>query len=709
MKALILATGNDRAPEGAGGCGPLLRIAGLSLLERTVATAMRAGIDEFVVVIGREADRTESLLLEVARRRRVSIRIMRAKDEQATSGALLLAARECLTEPFVLLPDDQVFDDAILDRLLDRGLRSDACVLAVDQGWPARIDPMRVSVQADRIVGVGGQPDCRSCAAGVLLCTPAVFDAAARALSRGDGTVCGAIRELAREDGVAAVDVPGGSWLNVTSRRDARRAAALLTAPSGKSRDGWVSRNLNRPLSRRVLTPLLLRLYPAITANQVSALGFAVGLGAAAAFAVGQPLLGGVALHLASVLDGSDGEIARLKRLESPFGQFLDAAFDRYTDSVILMSMLFFAWTAEQNRELFGPALATTALAIGTLAVSGHWLVSYTTARAALDLNHRYDGRWIGGGRGRDLRLLVLASAGVAAAVHPAAALLGLAVIAGLTNTVAIRRILLSRAEAGGGAALAEIEAVVYDLDGTVLDSMPALTAIATTLVATSYGTDADVARERYLATVGADFATQLAEMYPGHPANEGVAAAFERRKDEVVSSHRLFDDSLATLQFFRAKGVRQFVCSSTRNELVGAALLGTGLLPYLDGWSGYQAGLDKSRQISRMVREHRLDPARTLFVGDAPRDTTYAQRAGVRFCGLARSIDGVEFARLGAAAAADLRSLTRSWESAARIRGAVSEGSRSAGSREVQRVREAPGGDRMMEDLHADDLQAVR
>ena len=119
-----------------------------------------------------------------------------------------------------------------------------------------------------------------------------------------------------------------------------------------------------------------------------------VGLGAAAAFAAGQPLLGGVAMHLASVLDGSDGEIARLKRLESPFGQFLDATLDRYTDSVMLMSMLFFAWTAEHNRELLGPALPATALAIGTLAVSGHWLVSYTTAPAGLIiLQANFDGK----------------------------------------------------------------------------------------------------------------------------------------------------------------------------------------------------------------------------------------------------------------------------------------------------------------------------
>ena len=685
MKALVLAAGRGSRAADVTACKPLLRVMGLPLIERAIATAMRAGVDEFVVVVGHQADRVEPLLVELSRRRRVAIRVVRAEDWAAGNGASLLAARECFDEPFVLLMGDHIVSETILERLTARGLAGDACVLAVDCGRSPWVDPAdvtRVYVQGDRIVDIGKElDDSEIFDTGVFLCSPEVFDAAAHALRRGDGTVSGAVRELARRRAASVVDVSGEFWIDVDTPRDAKRAQQLLAGAAGKSRDGWVSRVLNRPVSRHVLTPLLLRLYPNVTANQASVLSFLVGAAAAAAFAWGEPVLGGVAIHLASVLDGSDGEIAWLKQLESPFGRFFDSVLDRYADSLILIGVLFFAWTAHGNQELLGAALDPVALAIGMLAVSGNWLVSYTTARAEVDLSHHYEGRWIGDGRGRDLRLLILAIAGLAAAIHPLSALVGLAVIAALTNAIVLRRLAVSYAVAGGADRLAAVDAVIYDLDGTLLDSMPILTEIATTLITERYGVDAGFARARYLETTGADFATQLEEIFPSHVSNADVAAEFEQRKERALRGTRPFDDAMPTLQLLRTKSVRQFVCSSTRDELVGAALERTGLIACLDGWVGHRPGFDKALQIASVVREHGLDATTTLFIGDSPRDAEYARGGGVSFRGLGRGGDTGQFALLGVAAAADLRSFVRAWDRAGRAVSAARNGGAAADS----------------------------
>ena len=47
---------------------------------------------------------------------------------------------------------------------------------------------------------------------------------------------------------------------------------------------------------------------------------------------------------LASILDGSDGEIARLKQQRSPFGGYFDAVLDRYADTAMLATAAVFAW-----------------------------------------------------------------------------------------------------------------------------------------------------------------------------------------------------------------------------------------------------------------------------------------------------------------------------------------------------------------------------
>ncbi len=44
--------------------------------------------------------------------------------------------------------------------------------------------------------------------------------------------------------------------------------------------------------------------------------------------------------QVASIIAGSDGEIARLKRLERDFGAWFDALLDRYADAFLLFGLL---------------------------------------------------------------------------------------------------------------------------------------------------------------------------------------------------------------------------------------------------------------------------------------------------------------------------------------------------------------------------------
>ncbi|HYR21853.1 MAG TPA: CDP-alcohol phosphatidyltransferase family protein [Chthoniobacterales bacterium] len=126
---------------------------------------------------------------------------------------------------------------------------------------------------------------------------------------------------------------PGASQKSDVSRylvssRDIPRAERWLLRGSGKSRDGFVSRYLNRPISRAVsqlllktaMTPnvwtWLITLFPLIGflfLIRGDYFGFVVG----AAF-----------FNIQSILDGCDGEIARAKYLDSEKGPGIDAFGD---------------------------------------------------------------------------------------------------------------------------------------------------------------------------------------------------------------------------------------------------------------------------------------------------------------------------------------------------------------------------------------------
>ena len=109
---------------------------------------------------------------------------------------------------------------------------------------------------------------------------------------------------------------------------DLPKVERQLVRATGKPTDGLVSRTLNRPISQ-LLSRWLVQ--TRVTPNQISF--FVLGVLAAATWTVarGTPLgfvIGVLLFHLASVLDGCDGEIARAKFLETRRGAWLDTSVD---------------------------------------------------------------------------------------------------------------------------------------------------------------------------------------------------------------------------------------------------------------------------------------------------------------------------------------------------------------------------------------------
>jgi CDP-L-myo-inositol myo-inositolphosphotransferase len=98
-----------------------------------------------------------------------------------------------------------------------------------------------------------------------------------------------------------------------------------------KVTDGWVSRTLNRPVSRACSR---VALSVGMTASTASFITLLIGLGCA--WIAAQPgyvplVLTGILFQLASILDGVDGEIARATLTESDNGARVDTIVDQVT------------------------------------------------------------------------------------------------------------------------------------------------------------------------------------------------------------------------------------------------------------------------------------------------------------------------------------------------------------------------------------------
>lgn len=160
--------------------------------------------------------------------------------------------------------------------------------------------------------------------------------------------------------------------------------------------DGLVSRYLNRPLSRpaaRLLAPT------PVTPNMVTVFTLLLACAAGAMVAAGWTIAGGVAIQAVSVIDGVDGDLARLKLMSTRFGAVLDAVTDRYADAMMLGGMTIYAVRFE---DLPRPEV------MGMLALAAALTVSYSRARIEASMSvEPSDG--VFGLASRDVRSLIAA------------------------------------------------------------------------------------------------------------------------------------------------------------------------------------------------------------------------------------------------------------------------------------------------------------
>ncbi|GAI18852.1 unnamed protein product [marine sediment metagenome] len=90
----------------------------------------------------------------------------------------------------------------------------------------------------------------------------------------------------------------------------------------------------------------MLSYFP-ISPNIITIISFVTGLVAAFMFIKGNyffTLFAGLLVQLSSIIDGCDGEIARLKFQGTPFGAWFDTILDRYVDTAISIGIGYSFW-----------------------------------------------------------------------------------------------------------------------------------------------------------------------------------------------------------------------------------------------------------------------------------------------------------------------------------------------------------------------------
>ena len=154
MKAVILSAGQGKRllPLTADNPKCLLNIDGRSLIEWQINELARCGVERVSIVVGYHADKVKQLLQQ-----RYDPQRIRTVYNPAYSWTDNLfscwAARTEMTDDFVLLNGDTLFEAAVLNRLLEAPDQPVTLVTHKKRYYDA--DDMKVTLDGDRLIHIG--------------------------------------------------------------------------------------------------------------------------------------------------------------------------------------------------------------------------------------------------------------------------------------------------------------------------------------------------------------------------------------------------------------------------------------------------------------------------------------------------------------------------------------------------------------------------
>ncbi|MGD0249881.1 MAG: HAD hydrolase-like protein [Thermoplasmata archaeon] len=167
---------------------------------------------------------------------------------------------------------------------------------------------------------------------------------------------------------------------------------------------------------------------------------------------------------------------------------------------------------------------------------------------------------------------------------------------------------------------------VVFDLDGTIMDDLGAISAVAADVLFRAFGTPVDEARIHYLATTGMPFEAQLAQLYPEAPAalRAGTARTFHQRKvTEAYAAAKPFPEVPKLLKRLGQERWTLAISTGAETEMADLILERQGLRYWFEDVLGSGDGTKREH----LAEYRRRYPEALLFlVGDSRFDMEAAQ-----------------------------------------------------------------------------------
>ena len=354
---------------------PLIKIFDVSLIERSIKNLINnLNIKKIYIVTGFNHNEINNHLVKLQNKFSLNIEAVFAKDWEKGNGASFLAILDKIKhEQFYLLMVDHLFNDEFYKTILKYKINNKSCLIISRtlSSLNDFNDATKVKVGGEKINDIGKSiKDSNAFDTGFFILNSSEFNNVSKLSVRKKLSLTEVIQELVQQKKLYFIEVSEDSWFDIDTNQDLLKAKNyLLNNSNSKINDGSISKYINRPISKWITSKITD--YP-LTPNQISIVVFFVSMLSGLIISMEGYfflLLGALLAQLSSILDGCDGEIARLKLLKSKFGGWFDQVLDRYSDLFIFTGLTFHTYFIHKTLTVFF---------IGFIAVGGKIISSYT-------------------------------------------------------------------------------------------------------------------------------------------------------------------------------------------------------------------------------------------------------------------------------------------------------------------------------------------
>ena len=209
---------------------PLVSILGRPLISYVLEALVRAGMTTIHMVVGYKSEQLRTAILNLPRPK-VELDFVTNPAWQKQNGFSVLAVTEFVTGPFLLTMSDHLFDQTVVDLLLDRAV-PDELNVTIDRKLNSILDlddAMKIRLHGDRVVAIGKDlDDYNAVDTGLFVCPVAFFRYLEQAKKGDDVSLADGVRAMAQDRKVRGIDIGDSWWQDIDTTEMLRHAEETM-------------------------------------------------------------------------------------------------------------------------------------------------------------------------------------------------------------------------------------------------------------------------------------------------------------------------------------------------------------------------------------------------------------------------------------------------------------------------------------------------